>query len=214
MTIKKHCPNCGSLLEDDIDFCTQCGYNLRSNRVVNVEKNGFFDNITEKTSFAVIVFAFAVFGIFLFVGSVFWMSFLSSSRIGLTTYLLLTIVFAVFFGGMFIGYVGCKDKSYINPNFHLYLGSIVAVLLCGFGLIFSILMGVIGMLGSAFNSLGSGSSTTGSYSTAASPYFSDSGNVATSGDFGWIIDIIFFIVLIPVAAYVGVYLGHLIKESL
>ena len=99
----KHCPNCGHEITDEEEFCTECGYNIMNNsprivRAANDEK-GFFDNLVEKTSFPVMVFAFVIFGVFLFVGALFWSSFLSNGSLDLITYLMLTIVFAVFSEG-------------------------------------------------------------------------------------------------------------------
>ena len=205
----KRCPNCGSEIDDEnAEFCTDCGYSL-SNRIVRIDNNpkGFFDNLQDKTSFPVIVFSFVVFGIFLFIGSIFWSSFMSNGSIDLITYLLLTVVFSVFFGGIFAGYFGCKDESYVVPNISMYLGSIFAVVLCGIGLIFTFLMGILSALSSAFSS-GSGSSAYGSaYQPAASSFTS-------SADLSSVFKIILFILLIPVASYLGVYLGYFLKQNI
>ena len=201
MDIVKHCPNCGSVIsEEDMEFCTECGYNLTEN---DEAPKGFFDNLADKTSFPLIIFSFVIFGAFLFVGSIFWSSFLASGSVDLITYLLLVVVFSVFFGGIFIGYMGCKDKTYVLPNFSMYLGSIFAVVLCGIGLIFTFLMGIISAISSAFSSMGS-SSLYGSASPSYTPTI----------DLSSVFKIILFILLIPVAAYFGVYLGYYLKQNL
>ena len=43
------CPNCGNEISDsDVDFCTECGYNLSSNiQNIEVDSKGFFDNLVE-----------------------------------------------------------------------------------------------------------------------------------------------------------------------
>ena len=201
MDIVKHCPNCGSVIsEEDMEFCTECGYNLAEN---DEAPKGFFDNLADKTSFPLIIFSFVIFGVFLFVGSIFWSSFLASGSVDLITYLLLVVVFSVFFGGIFIGYMGCKDKTYVLPNFSMYLGSIFAVVLCGIGLIFTFLMGIISAISSAFSSMGS-SPLYGSATPSYTPTI----------DLSSVFKIILFILLIPVAAYFGVYLGYYLKQNL
>lgn len=205
----KHCPNCGNeISDDDVDFCTECGHSL-SNSVIpaDVNSKGFFDNLKDKTSFPVIVFSFIIFGIFLFIGSIIWSSFMADGSIDLITYLLLTIVFSVFFGGIFAGYFGCKDESYVVPNISMYLGSIFAVVLCGIGLIFTFLMGILSFLGSLYSSTLGGSSYGSEYQPAASSYVS-------SSDLSFFFKIILFILLIPVASYLGVYLGYFLKQNI
>ena len=205
MAIIRHCPNCGCEISDeDVEFCTECGYNL-TGKIEDVPK-GFFDNLTDKTSFPVLAFSFVIFGVFLFVGSIFWSSFLASGSIDLITYLLLIIVFSVFFGGIFIGYFGCKDKTYVLPNFSMYLGSIFAVVLCGIGLIFAFLMGIISAISSAFSAMGSSSA----YGSTQSPVSSFTPSV----DLSFLFKIILFVLLIPVAAYFGVYLGYYLKQNI
>lgn len=207
MAIIKHCPNCGSQLSEDSEFCSECGYNISKN-ISNhsTVKKSFFDDLNEKVNYSVIIFSFIIFGVFLFVGSFVWSSFMANGAIDMMTYLLLTIVFSVFFGGIFAGYFGCKDKSYVLPNFSMYLGSIFAVVLCGIGLIVTFLMGIVSVISRVFSSLGS-SSNTGSYQPATS-------NFAPSADLSFIFKIILFILLIPVAAYFGVYLGYFLKENI
>ena len=205
MVSLKFCPNCGSEIdEDDVEFCTECGCNLLNPTVHNSSSRGFFDNLVDKTSFAIIVFSFIIFGIFLFVGSIIWSLFISNGSIDLITYLILVIVFSVFFGGIFCGYFGCKDKSYLIPNFSMYLGSIFAVVLCGIGLIFTFLMGIISALSSLLP-FGSGSS-----SYAASTQSSASS--LTSLDLSAVFKIVLFILMIPVAAYLGVYIGYILRD--
>lgn len=209
----KHCPNCGAEIDgNDVEFCTECGYDLSKpvNEVQN-NSNGFFDDLAEKTSFPVIVFSFIIFGIFLFIGSFIWSSFMANGSIDLITYLLLTVVFSVFFGGIFAGYFGCKEKSFIIPNFSMYLGSIFAVVLCGIGLIFTVLMGLLSALTSALSSAFPLSST--AY-TSGSSYQPTAPNFTPSFDLSFIFKIILFILLIPVAAYLGVYLGYILKENI
>lgn len=202
----KFCPNCGSeISDDDVEFCTQCGCNLSSPSSQNLNPIGFFENLVEKTSFSILVFAFIIFGIFLFVGSLVWSSLLSSGSIDIMTYLILTIVLSVFFGGIFIGYFGCKDESYLIPNFSMYLGSIFAVVLCGIGLIFTFLWGILASLSSLFSSTSSlGSSYAGASQSSVSPL--------TSLDLSSFFKLVLFILLIPVAAYLGVHLGYILKD--
>ena len=211
MDIIKHCPNCGCVIGDkDTEFCTECGYNLSGNNTnvsnesfVVKDDKGFFDNLRDKTSFPVIIFSFVVFGAFLFVGAIFWSSFLASGSLDLMTYLLLTVVFSVFFGGIFVGYFGCRDKDYVLANFSMYLGSIFAVVLCGIGLIFTFLMGIISAISSAFSSMG-GNLLYGGVASSFTP----------SIDLSVIFKIILFLLLIPVAAYFGVFLGYYLKQNL
>lgn len=203
MTIVKHCPNCGSEISDDSEFCTECGYNLANNAYrAPITNSGFFNTLNEKVNYSVIIFSFIIFGAFLFVGSIVWSSFLANGSIDLITYILLTVVFAVFFGGIFAGYFGCEDKSYVIPNFSMYLGSIFAVVLCGIGLIFTFLMGILANISSAFSSMGGSSS------------YSGASNFSPSVDLSFIFKIILFVLLIPVAAYFGVYLGHILKNNI
>ena len=206
MDIVKHCPNCGFELESDEEFCPDCGYDLKKGIKPNfeIENKSFFENLKEKTSFSVIVFSFVIFGIFLFVGSVFWSSFMANGSIDLITYLLLTIVFSVFFAAIFVGYFGCNDKSDVVPNFSVYLGSVFAVVLCGIGLIFSLAMGILSALSSAFSAMGSNSMYGSPYQPTSIP------SIDLSGFF----KIILFILLIPVASYLGVFLGYYLKQNI
>lgn len=207
--VMKHCPNCGNEINDeDVEFCTECGCSL-SNSVIRTDDNskGFFDNLKDKTSFPVIVFSFVVFGVFLFVGALFWSSFMANGTIDLITYLLLTVVFSVFFGGIFAGYFGCKDESYVVPNISMYLGSIFAVVLCGIGLIFTFLMGILSALSSVFSSTSGSSSYGSAYQPATSSF-------TPSADLSFIFKIILFILLIPLASYLGVYLGYFLKQNI
>lgn len=199
----KHCPKCGNDIDDeDIEFCTECGHKL-SNKIIKTNSKGFFDKLNEKTSFSVIVFSFIIFGVFLFIGSAVWSSFMDNGSIDFVTYLLLVIVFSVFFGGIFVGYFGCRDESYIIPNFSIYLGSIFSVILCGIGLIFTFLMGVISILSSI---LPFGSSN--SISQTSTPSY------APSVDLSFIFKLILVILLIPVTSYIGVYLGYFLKKNI
>ena len=205
MVSLKFCPNCGSEIdESDMEFCTECGCNLLNPAGQHTPAVGFFDNLVDKTSFPVIVFSFIIFGIFLFVGSFVWSLFISNGTIDLITYFILVIVFSVFLSAIFVGYFGCKDNSYLIPNFSMYLGSIFAVVLCGVGLIFTFVWGIIFYLGSLLP-FGSGSS---SYATSTQ----SSASSLTSLDLSSIFKIVLFILLVPVAAYLGVYLGFILRD--
>ena len=209
MTVVRHCPNCGSELDSDNDFCSECGYDLRnavSFQPVNTPL-GFFDNLTQKSSFPIIVFSFIIFGIFLFVGSFIWSSVMSNGSIDFLTYLILTIAFSVFFAGVFVGYFGCSDQSYVLPNFLVHMASIYSVVLCGIGLIFTFLMGIIGMLSSILPFGDSSSTYSGVSQSSASSY-------APSIDLSGYLKIFILILLIPVASYLGIYLGYFLKENI
>lgn len=208
MVSLKFCPNCGNeITDDDVEFCTECGCNLlHPTEESNVKSNGFFSDMAEKTSFPIIVFAFIIFGVFLFVGSIFWSSFMSGGSIDLITYLLLVVTFSVFFGGIFVGYKGCEDKTFVIPNFSMYLGSVFAVVLCILGFIFTFFMGIFSALSSIF----SGSSST-AYSNSLQ---TQTPSYAPSIDLSGVLKILLFILLIPVAAYLGVYLGFILKENI
>lgn len=205
MAIVKKCPKCGSMQEGDGKFCSSCGCNL------NINQNKLFDRINDKLNVSSLIFSFIIFGIFLFVGTVFWSIFLSSGSIGFTTYLLLTVVFSVLFSTIFIGYTACRDESYIVPNFAVFTASIFALLLCGAGLVFSFVMGFSSALSSIFSPVDSTSSYTGNYNT----YYADSGNrLLSTPSFNFGIYIILFIILIPVAAYLGVFIGFKLNKYL
>ena len=207
MPIIKHCPNCGNALSDrDMEFCTECGHNLSEKPVIK-DSIGFFDNLADKTNILIIIFSFILFGVFLFLGSFFWSLFLSNGSIDLITYLILTVIFSVFFAGIFIGYFGCQDKSYVIPNILLFIGSLFAVILTSVGLLFSIFMGIITTISSAFSSLNSNSVSGVAYQPT-NPILPSSVNLNS------IFEIILFILLIPVVAYFGVYLGYLLKRNL
>ncbi len=209
MTNLRHCPNCGSELDSDNEFCSECGYDLRNN-VSFEQKNtplGFFDNLTQKTSFPIIVFSFIIFGIFLFVGSIIWASVMANGSIDFLTYLLLTIAFSVFFAGVFVGYFGCNDQSYVLPNFLVHMASIYSVVLCIIGFIFTFLMGIIGMLSSVLPFGDSSSSYTGASQSTASSY-------TPSIDLSGYLKIFILILLIPVASYLGIYLGYFLKKNI
>lgn len=216
MSVRK-CPNCGNEINDnDIEFCTECGYSLSGNLISKEnDSKGFFDDVIDKTSFSIVIFAFVVFGIFLFIGSFVWGSFMSLGSIDFVTYCILTIVFAVFFAGMFIGYFGCKDKSYVIPNFWLFLASIYAVVLTIFGLAYTFLGGFISFLGSSFGSGASTSSEPLTPTAASSSAYSPAAPSIDSSIFlSLILKIIMFILAVPIAAYFGVYLGYFLKENI
>lgn len=132
---------------------------------------------------------------------------MANGSIDLMTYLLLTVVFSVFFGGVFVGYFGCRDETYIVPNISMYLGSMFAVVLCGIGLIFTFLMGILSALSSIFSSGMSGNSYSPAYQPA-SPGFSP------SVDLSFVFKLVLFVLLIPVSSYLGVYLGYILKQNI
>ena len=200
MPIIKHCPNCGNTISEmDIEFCTECGHNLSKKQVIKNSK-GFFDNLADKTNVSIIIFSFIIFGVFLFIGSMFWSLFISNASIDFITYLLLTVIFSVFISGIFIGYFGCRDQSYVIANVIMFIASIFAALLTGIGLIFTMFMGIIAAISSALSS---------------SPLFGTSNQVVSPGvNLSGIFEIILFMLLIPVAAYFAVYLGYLIRKNI
>ena len=206
MPIKKQCPNCGNEISYENEFCTECGYDLvnKAPRSALNNSQGFFDNLFQKANIFVLIFSFIIFGVFLFVGSIFWSLFLSSGKIDLITYLLLTIAFSVFFASIFVGYFACKDKSYVLPNFLAYIASIYAALLSIIGLIFTFLCGLISALSSIFSS--------GSSSAYSNPYQSAASSFTPSADLSFVFKIILFILLIPVASYAGVYIGYYLRD--
>lgn len=191
--ISRYCPKCGNeIKEENIEFCTECGYKF-SNKT---NSEGFFTILNEKVSIQVIIFSFVIFGFFLFIGSIIWSSFMASGAIDLVTYILLVVVFSVFFGGIFVGYFGCRDESYVLPNFSMYLGSIFAVVSCGIGLIFTFLMGILSVLSSVLPV------------TPSNPSF------APSVDLSFVFEVILFVLLLPIASYLGVYLGYFLKQNI
>ncbi|WP_406533243.1 zinc-ribbon domain-containing protein [Methanobrevibacter sp.] len=204
MPIKKHCPNCGNEISYENEFCTECGYDLINGTPSPKTdvSNGFFDNLPQKANIPVIIFSFVIFGIFLFIDSFIWSSFMKNGSIGFSTYLLLTLIFSVFFASIFVGYFACRDKSYVVPNFLVYIASIYAVIFSIYGLLFTFLMGFMSVL-SSISPLGSGSSSTGASSAS---------NIASSMDLSFIFEIILFILLIPVVSYAGIYLGYYFKD--
>ncbi len=209
MAIIKRCPNCGNEINEvDVEFCTECGSSLTIDPVrIQSENssNGFFDNLTEKTSFPVIAFSFVIFGIFLFIGAFIWSLFMAGGKIDLITYLLLVTVFSTFFGSIFVGFFGVKDKSYVIPNFSVYLASVFAFILCEFGLIFTFLMGIMSLL-SSIPLFGSSSPSLGSSYQSTTPDYT------AFMDLSIVLKLILFILLIPVAAYLGVYLGYFLRN--
>lgn len=164
----------------------------------------FFDKLSQKTNIIAIIFSFVIFGIFLFVGSIFWSSFISHGSIDFITYLMLTIIFSVFFASIFVGYCACKDKSYVLPNFLTFIASIYAALLSIIGVIFTFFMGLISALSSIFSS-----DTSSAYSN---PYQSATSSFTPSVDLSFIFKILLLILLIPVASYAGVYLGYYLRD--
>ena len=200
---QKTCPKCGAVTEDG-DFCYQCGTKLEGH------SNGFFNKLDEKISLSTLIFSFIVLGIFLFIGSLFWGIFTSNGTIGFSTSVLLTVIFAVFFAGIVIGYANCADDSYIVPNFLVYLGIIFASVLCGVGSFFAITTAFTTSLSSAFSSSPSASTYGGSSSLSAG----SNGNFVSSLLSNFILDIIVIVLLIPAAAYLGIYLGYIIKNKL
>lgn len=106
-----------------------------------------------------------------------------------------------------MGYFACRDKSYVLPNFYMYLGSIFAVVMCVVGLIFTFLMGIVSLLSSILP-FGSSSSN---YGTSYQPTAPNYGSLI---DLSFVFKILLFILLIPVASYFGMYLGHLLRENI
>lgn len=204
---EKTCPNCGAVTEDG-DFCYQCGSKLNANQ------DGFFSNMNEKINFSTLIFAFVILGIFLFVGSFFWGIFTANGTIGFTTNLLLTAIFAVFFGGIFVGYVNCEENSYIVPNFLAYFGIIAAAVVCGLGFLFAIASAFTTALGSIFSSTPIASGYGGNSYSAAPVNGSGSTSIVSSVLSNLVLEIIIIILLIPAASYLGIYLGYFIKNNL
>ena len=201
---KEFCPNCGTPV-DDGDFCYECGAKLNA-------KSGFFNGIDEHVSLSSLIFSFIVVGLFLFIGSLFWSIFSASGIIGFSTQTLLTLLFAVFFGGIFLGYTSCVNKTYIVPNFLAYLASMIAAILCLVGGVFTVLSALTASLASLFSSTPS-TSTYNSYSSSVSSGSGDT-SIATTLISNFIIDILIFVLLIPCAAYLGIYAGYFIRNNL
>lgn len=200
------CPNCGDVTEEG-DFCSQCGFKL------NVNHKGFFNKIDEKISLSTLIFAFIILGVFLFIGSLFWGIFTSNGSIGFTTNILLTTIFAVFFGGMFIGCVNCTDNSYIVPNFLVYLGTIAAAIVCGIGSLFAITSAFTSALSSVFSPSVPSGYGGNSYSASSLGGGSDTGIVPSLLS-NFMLEFLIIIMLIPAASYLGIYLGYIIRNSL
>ncbi|WP_149732754.1 zinc ribbon domain-containing protein [Methanobrevibacter millerae] len=204
---KETCPNCGNVVDDEGDFCSECGAKLNA-------KSEFLNKIDEKISLSSLILSFIVVGVFLFIGSLFWSIFSASGLIGFSTQTLLTLLFAVFFGGMFLGYVSCVNKSYVVPNFIVYLSAMIAAILCLVGGVFTVLSALTTSLASLFSS----SPATSAYGSASTYSSSVSGggntNIASSLISNFIIDILIFVLLIPCASYLGVYVGYWIKNNL
>ena len=127
-----------------------------------------------------------------------WSSLIANGSIDFITYLILTVVLAVFVSGIFQGFSGCGDKKQVIPNFIVYTGSIYAFVFSVLGLIFCFLTGVLTAIGSAFSQM-SGNSISNTYTPQI--------------DFSSFFKIILFVLLIPLAAYAGVYLGYFIKKN-
>ena len=197
---EKICPNCGTVIYDG-DFCFECGTKL------DVEDNGFFSKVDEKTRLSTLIFSFIILGVFLFIGSFFWGIFTSNGMINFSMNVLLTVVFAVFFGGLFLGYTSCANDSYVAPNFILYFGSIVAAILCSFGALFAVTMAFSTALSSVFSS----SPLTSSYGNSLSSSTGSNGVSSLISNFT--VDIIIILLLIPAASYLGIYLGFIIKSK-
>ena len=200
---QKTCPKCGAVTEDG-DFCYQCGTKLEN------QSNGFFNRLDEKISLSTLIFSFIVLGVFLFIGSLFWGIFTANGTIGFSTNLLLTVIFAVFFAGIVIGNANCVDDSYIVPNFLVYLGIIAAAILCGVGSFFAVTTAFTTSLSSAFSS----SPLASTYGSSSSVSAAGNTNIVSSLLSNFILDIVIIILLIPAAAYLGIYLGHTIKNKL
>lgn len=226
MPIKNYCPNCGNELESgDVDFCSECGYQLNAPNDSNeamYQHNGFFDNLTMKTSFPIIVLSFIVTAIFIFIGSLIWGLFLSKQTISIYTYFILTFIFASFFGGMFIGLTGCKDRTYILPNFIIYIGTIIAILLGGGSLAFTSFWGALSFSSSLFGSSSSSNSDVNNYansyyndvSGSASDYSSSSRDTVSSFISNIGFNIFILIIGIPIANYIGIEAGYYLKENI
>ena len=190
--VEKICPKCRAVIHDG-DFCSECGTKL------GADENGFFNRMDSKISLSTLIFSFIVLGIFLFVGSLFFGIFASSGAINFPTHVLLTVIISVFLGGVFLGYFNCHDASYIVPNFLAFVGTIAASIICGIGGIFTLFTGFSSVLSSLLPSSSAGSGDT---------------NILTVILNNFILDIIILILLIPFAAYLGIYAGYLMKTNL
>jgi hypothetical protein len=201
--VEKICPKCRAVIYDG-DFCSECGTKL------DVDENGFFNRMDSKISLSTLIFSFIVLGIFLFVGSLFFGIFASNGTINFTTHVLLTVIISVFLGGMFLGYFNCHDASYIVPNFLAFVGTIAASIICGVGGIFTVFIGFSSVLSSLLPSSSSG----GSSGIGSSSAGSGDTNILSVILSNFILDIIILILLIPFAAYLGIYAGYLMKTNL
>lgn len=195
--VEKVCPNCGALTVDG-DFCPECGTRLIT------KSDGFCSILDERISLSSLIFSFIILGIFLFIGSLFWGIFASNGTIGFSAHVMLTVLFAIFFGGIFVGYVNCLDDTCIIPNFFVYFGTILASVLCGVGIVFT----VVSAFASSLSSLFSSSPMTSSYGGGTDT------NIVSSFASNFILEIFILILLIPAAAYLGIYAGFLIKKSI
>ncbi|WP_407380600.1 hypothetical protein [Methanobrevibacter sp.] len=198
---KNICPKCGAVTEDG-DFCYQCGFKFDS--------KSFLNKIDEKISLSTLIFSFIVLGLFLFIGSFFWGLFTSNGMIGFSTNVLLTVILAVFFGGIVMGYFNCMDDSYIVPNFLTYFGVIAATVLCGAGSLFTITTAFTSAMSSVFSS----SPLTSGYADAGSVSGGADANIFSTLLSNFLLDIVVIILLIPAASYLGIYLGYIVKKNL
>ena len=199
--VEKICPKCGEVTVGG-DFCSECGTKLNSNQ------KGVCNRIDERISLSSLIFSFIIMGLFLFVGSVFWGIFTSNGTINFSANIFLTVLFAIFFGGMFVGYVNCLDDSYIAPNFFVYFGTIVAAILCGVGLIFTFVSAFASSLSPLFSSSNGGTS---SYSSVGG---GTDTNIISSLVSNFVVEILILVLLMPAAAYSGIYVGFLIRNNL
>lgn len=155
-----------------------------------------------------ILIGFLVAGIFLVLGSLFYSLFLSNGIIDFIIYIGLTVITAIFTGGITIGLIGCSDYHDAKTNSIAFILIIIDIIIIIFGLGFSTTMG----LSSAINSVFGGSSS-GFASSSSSSGFEPATSITTSNNSPIIMfEILIMGILAIVAGIGGCYLGVFLKK--
>jgi len=202
---KTFCPSCGSATNEDSVFCKECG------RPVCLYEKNIIHRLNDRINLLSILIGFFSTAIFIVLCSLFFNLFLSNGLINFMTYIALTTITTIFFGGLTIGLVGCSDYHDAKSNsitFILIILNIVAII---FGVTFSTTMGLASALSSAFGGfdLESTSSSTG---------FGSTPTTTDSGSSGVIIFEVLIIVILSIAVgigacYLGVFLKNFVKDK-
>jgi len=195
---KIFCSSCGSAINESSVFCKKCG------RSVHLYEKNIIQRLNDRINILSIILGLLISAIFLVLCSLFYSLFLYNQIIDFIIYMGLTIITAIFFGGLAIGILGCSDYYDAKSNSITFVLIIINIFAIIFGFGFSTAIGLATVLSGVFG--GSNSEPTSSSMELES----------TSSDLSYSVTFILEILMIGILAIVagigGCYLGVFLKK--